>query len=82
MIDSVLEDLLPEKYLPPKLIHQVLGKNTAQELLSEQFQFYYLIAIHSRKPLPAWWENNRKKMKKTTNLLFDVLIHQSCHNCL
>ena len=53
MIDQMLEDLLPEKYLPPKLIHQVLGKNTAQELLSEQFQFYYLIAIHSRKPLPA-----------------------------
>ena len=53
MIDSVLEDLLPEKYLPPKLLDQVWRKETEQELLSQEFQFYYLNAIHLRKPLPA-----------------------------
>ena len=53
MIDQMLEDLLPEKYLPPKLLDQVWGKNTAQELLSIEFLLYYLNAICSRKPLPA-----------------------------
>ena len=53
MIDSVLEDLLPEKYLPPKLIDQVVGKETAQELLSIEFQAYYDDAIRSGNPLPA-----------------------------
>ena len=53
MIDEVLEDLLPEKYLPPKLLDQVWRKETEQELLSQEFQFYYLNAIHLRKQLPA-----------------------------
>ena len=53
MIDEVLEDLLPEKYLPPKLLDQVVGKETAQELLSIEFQEYYDDAIRSGNPLPA-----------------------------
>ena len=53
MIDSVLEDLLPEDYLPPKLEYQVWGKDTAKELLSKEFREYYADAIHSGNPLPA-----------------------------
>ena len=53
MIDQMLEDLLPEKYLPPKLLDQILGKETAQELLSVEFKRYYKNAMRSGKPLPA-----------------------------
>ena len=53
MIDKMLEDMLPERYLPPHLVDQVWGKYSAQELRRLEFQVYYAASIRSGIPLPA-----------------------------
>ena len=53
LIDITLEDWLPERYLPPKLVRQVWGERTAKELRRQAFQNYYDSCIRSRIPLPA-----------------------------